>query len=342
MRRERAGRRARRCLAWGLAWWLTVSLVLLVRVQVARTDLITPDFAVRLQKVRRLQGEQPASPLWLVLGSSRMRLGYWPESVEPLHDSEGRPVLVFNFGHNGMGPVFQHLYLCRLLREGVRPDLVVLEVMPMYLHYEPDHFLVRFVTAPELPRAASYVPLHSLLRNLARWQKDLYPDAGRAVFPDDLQWLVPPAEPERVGPTLALGGPGRMRDRVSDAERRRRMAIQEAGFAWRGATVSERGERALRDSLELCRREKIEVVLLLTPEGDSFRKFYPRGAEEALVACVRRLGREAAVPVVDARHWLREEDFFDGQHMLRRGAAKFSRRLHEEVLVPLASSRGER
>jgi hypothetical protein len=339
MRRQRAGRRARRCLAWALSSWLVVSVALLLHVQVLRQDLIAPDFAVRLAKVRQRQAEQPGRPLWLVLGSSRMRTGYWPESVEPPRDRQGRPVLVFNFAHNGMGPVFQHLYLRRLLREGVRPDLVVLEVMPLYLHHEPDAFLTHFLVWPELPRAASYIPWHALVRNLARRQVELYPDAARAVFPSDLHWLVPPGDALRVGPTLALGGPGQMRDRVTEADRRRRIDLQCAMYQWRDVTVSERGERALRDSLELCRLARIEVVLLLSPEGESFGLFYPPGAEGTLVARVRRLGAEAGVRVVDARRWLVEEEFCDGHHMLRRGAAKFTRRLHHEVLAPLA--RGE-
>src|SRR5438876_726744 len=47
---SRARSAARRCLVWGLASWLVLSAVLLVRVQVARPDVINPDFAARLAK----------------------------------------------------------------------------------------------------------------------------------------------------------------------------------------------------------------------------------------------------------------------------------------------------
>jgi hypothetical protein len=312
---------------------------LLVRVQVVRPDLIAPDFAARLRKLRQRQAEQPGRPLWLVLGSSRIRLGYWPESVEPLCDRHDQPILVFNFAHNGMGPVFQHLYLRRLLRERVRPDLVVLEVMPMYLHHEPNHFITRFVVAPELPAAASYVPLPALLRNEAWRQEELYPAAARSLFPGDLRRLVPPGEAFRVGRTLAMGGPGRLRKEVSDTERARRIEYLRLANPWRGTAVCERGARALRDSLALCQQNNIRGVLLLSPEGDSYRRLYAPGAQEIAGTFVRRLGEETGTTVVDARRWLAEEDFFDGEHALRQGAAKFTRRLHEEILVPLA--RGE-
>ena len=331
-RKQLAGRR---CLLWGLGAWLVISVGLLVRVQVTRPDLIAPDFAVRLQKLRQRQAEHPDRPLWLVVGSSRIRIGYCPEAVEPLGERQGRPVLVFNFAHNGMGPILQHLYLRRFLREGVRPALLVLEVMPMYLHHEPDHFLTRFVLAPEWPAAASYVSVPSLARNLARQQEEVYAAAGRSLFPGDLRQLVHEDSRSRVGRALELGGPGRLRDTITASDREQRLEVQRAAYRWRAAPViAERAERALRDSLELCRREKFEVVLLLTPEGDSFRQLYPPGAEETIGAFVRRLGAETRTTVVDARRWLVEEDFFDGQHTLRRGTEKFTRRLHEEVLVP--------
>jgi hypothetical protein len=249
-------------------------------------------------------------------------------------------VLVFNFAHNGMGPVFQHLYLRRLLREGVHPSRVVLEVMPMYLHHEPDYFVVHFVLGPEIPAAASYVSLPSLVWNVGRRQEAVYAAAARALFPGDLRRLVRPDPALGVGTTLALGGPGRLRDTVSTAERHRLLGLQRAAYRQRGPTfIARRAERALRDSLALCRRENIAVVLLLSPEGESFRQIYPPGAEETVAAFVRRLGEQSgAATVVDARRWLVEEDFMDGQHVLRHGAEKFTRRLHDEVLVPLAQS----
>src|SRR5205085_2304077 len=45
----------------------------------------------------------------------------------------GRPLLLLNLGVAGAGPVINLLNLRRLLAEGVRPDLVLIELMPGYL-----------------------------------------------------------------------------------------------------------------------------------------------------------------------------------------------------------------
>src|SRR5262249_13563264 len=236
-----------------------------------------------LAKLRRRQAEQPGRPLFLVVGSSRIRLSYLPESAPRVLDARGRPVLTFNFPHNGMGPVLQHLYLRRLLREGVRPDLVVLEVMPLYVNHEPGHFMMRFVLPQEWPVAASYLGLGSTLRNAARRQLEIYPEALRTLFPGDLRRLVPPGPMMRVGQTLALGGPARLPDSVSAANQEEVLDLQRLTYStWDGPDIAPRAERALRDSLALCRRENIDVVLLLTPEGEVFRCLYPPGVEETI------------------------------------------------------------
>ena len=49
-----------------------------------------------------------------------------------LEDVLGRPVVVFNFGLWGAGPGTSLLTLHRLLAEGTRPDLVLIEVLPIF------------------------------------------------------------------------------------------------------------------------------------------------------------------------------------------------------------------
>jgi hypothetical protein len=339
-----ARRRAWRCLAWTLASWLVFSVVLLIHVQLRRPDLVAPEFYARLDKLRQARSRQPARPLWLVMGSSRIGRGYLPESVEPLRDGHGRAVLTFNFAQDGMGPVLQHVHLRRLLREGIRPELIVLEQMPMYLYREFNHCQARLALWRELPVVASYSGFPAVARNAAVRQVEIYPAAAQAVLPAGLRRQL---SLDHEGPAdwlLPRGGLARLFDRVSDAERREHIRLQQLGYRDRmaGFRICAAGERALRDSLALCRREGIAVVLLLAPEGESYRQLYPAGAEELVGAFVRRLGAEAGVLVVDARRWLAEEDFYDGHHAQRQGALKFTRRLHAEVLAPLARAGGRK
>ena len=51
------------------------------------------------------------------------------------------------------------------------------------------------------------------------------------------------------------------------------------------------------------------------------------------------LAREFGVRVIDARRWLPDAQFFDGDHPLLSGQATFTERLHREVLVPFVAGR---
>ncbi len=321
-RARSADRRALRCVVWGLACWLGLGAVALVRVQAARPDVIAPDFYSRLRTLRQRRTEHPDKPLWLVLGSSRLNTGYWPEAIEPALDAPGRRVLTFNFSHNGLGPVLQHVHLRRLLREGIHPDLVVLELMPLYLHREFDHSRGRLSLWRELPRVVSYGRAAAVLRNAARRQLDVLPAAARAFFPGDLRRLV---RGETGTDTLPLGGPIHLRDGLTGSGPGHQFFPPASFHITAGA------EQALRDSLLLCRREQIEAVLLLTPEAESFRRLYPAGAQEQVSAFARRMAGEGGVPLLDARRWLAEKDFADGHHLLDSGARALTRRLHREV-----------
>ncbi len=326
-------RAARRSILGGLACWLGLSAAVLAHAQLARPDVLAPGFYSRLRALRQRHQEQPDRPLWLVMGSSRLGLGYLPEDAPPIVDGQGLPVLTFNFSHNGLGPVLQNIHLRRLLREGLRPDLVVLEVMPMYLHLETAHFMTRFVLGSELPTAATYLDSRAVARNAVRRQLEVYPRAMRVLFPNELLDFVRMDPTAEMSPILLLGGPENLHDSVSAADRRAQTALQYTAYHRQKETfhITEGAEQALRDSLELCRREQIDAVLLLTPETESFCRMYRAGAEAEVGAFVRRLGAENGVPVIDARRWLLEEETYDGHHPLRRGARKLTARLHETL-----------
>jgi hypothetical protein len=218
--------------------------------------------------------------------------------------------------------VLQHVHLERLLHEGIRPDLVVLELMPIFLHREFDHSRGRLSLGRELPQVVSYGRAPGVLRNVARRQMELLPAAARAFFPGDLRWLV---RGETVRPTLAQGGPMHLRDGLVYTATKPGLTPPDSFCIPAGA------EQALRDSLKLGRSAGIAVVFLLTPEAESYRRLYPTGAQEQVGAFARRLGEQDGAALIDARCWLGEEDFTDGHHLTDSGARELTRRLHEEV-----------
>jgi hypothetical protein len=143
-----------------------------------------------------------------------------------------------------------------------------------------------------------------------------------------------------VVPIAPLGGNPFLAGDLSPEERGRRTAA--ARMACERLTQFEipaGGDRATRDLIELCRREGIGLVLLLTPEGEAYRSWYPPYARPLLDGYCATLLRETGVTVIDARDWLAEEDFVDSHHADRRGAVAFSRRLGTDVLGPLIQGR---
>ena len=69
-----------------------------------------------------------------MLGSSRTYYGLEAERLDaPLSQQTGRPVSVVNFGFPGGGPLSELLTWRRLRRDGVRPNLVLIEVFPAFL-----------------------------------------------------------------------------------------------------------------------------------------------------------------------------------------------------------------
>ena len=76
-------------------------------------------------------------------------------------------------------------------------------------------------------------------------------------------------------------------------------------------------DRALRESLDLCRREKIECVLLVTPESSEFRSWYSSDGLAAFDRYCDGLRTDYGVQIIDARTWIPDEQFTDGHHPLR-------------------------
>jgi hypothetical protein len=91
---------------------------------------------------------------------------------------------------------------------------------------------------------------------------------------------------------------------------------------------------ALRELLALCRTEGIPAGLIVMPESSEHRSWYPAAARAELAAYLDRLKREFHVPLIDARCWIADADFYDSHHLWPRGAATFTRRFQVEALEP--------
>jgi hypothetical protein len=318
-----------------------------------RPELRDPEYGAKRARLRARLAENPGRPLLLVLGSSRTNLGIHPAALPALPAVPGRggvpaePV-VLNASLMGAGPVLELLCLRRLLADGIRPGWVLVECWAPYLsqegnlaevlripvsrlawgdvrvlrryHPRPDELCQAWCLARVAPWSSSRFTL------LAACARECLPMAARQ---DDLWELIDPSGwlPFQGSPT-----PRAVRqhvERVHDL----------FGPLLGRFHVSAISDRALRETVLVCRREGIGVALLVMPESPEFQGWYPLAARAAADSYLDRLSRECRVPVLDARDWCPDEDFADGYHLLPAAADRFTERLGREALPRLL--RGE-
>jgi hypothetical protein len=236
----------------------------------------------------------------------------------------------------------------RLRRDGVRPDLLVVEVLPAYFDsrlsgcdlnekvYPETHLswddldVIERYVADRRPQARRdwlrHLPADPYERRLDvinRLAPGLLPLAERTNFGRVVEEI-----PENPNDTAAWLSPERRREALDFA--RRQYAEGLSNFRLGGVNCD-----ALRDLLTECRREGVPAALLLMPEGPTFRSWYAPGAIEQVRRWLDELYTEFGVGLIDAREWMDEDDFFDSHHLTRAGARRFTQRLGEVHLLPL-------
>jgi hypothetical protein len=303
------------------------------------------EYQVRLDSTRKQLLAHPERPLAVVLGSSHALTGLCPAALGP-----EAPFLLMNFGHTNSGPIVELLYLRRLLADGVRPKHVFVELMPGLLgKHQPVECLVplRRLGWHDLEVLAVYSeqPARMYLEWL-RWQvASDYPlrmaldrDGLPAWHPCDTVWQSYARELDPYGWRRFP------RDGASEQERAfwSRNDYNLFGQYLGSFSVAPVQDRALRDLIDLCRREGMEVTLFLMPEASVFRAYYSPASDATLAAYLEQLREQFGVAIVDARAWLPDEDFGDRHHLLPRGAETFTRRFVSEVVAPRLKPAGHR
>jgi hypothetical protein len=311
-----------------------------------------PVYADKERKLASVERElPPGSPVVLFIGTSRAGNGFdagLAQSV--LTGALGRPAATFNFGTPASGPVTHLLHLRRLLGDGHRPSLLLLEVHPPTLAKLPDGPLeARFADGTafewdEIDWLGNYGFPAERLREKRR-QTAVAPWYGLRF--QLLGRLAPTALPFHLrydwgrGPD-ANGWNPVLVEEVSDEQRA--AGLRRAGLEYRHILARmELGDapvRALRDLLALCRERGIPVVLVRMPEGTGFRAFYPKPVAARVDRLLRELAAEYGCRIADCRGWMPDDAFVDGHHLLRVGASAFTQRLTREVIEPALRSRG--
>jgi hypothetical protein len=364
--------RGRTALLWALLAGVGAHLGLAIAIETWLPELRDPYYIGKSTRLHhRLQGCQLASrpadpalsiasaagncrpsPLTVVmLGSSRTAFGFKAGPLEEQLTQElGQPMVVFNFGIPAAGPMSQLLSLKRLLAEGIKPNLLLVEVLaPLLAGQDVVPAEARWMPADRLwlrdldILESQGFPVEELRR--AWWQTWATPwythrfAIVSRVAPAWLPWNLRQDwadGPDDSGWTEAVNpdpSPEGVRRAVDIAHRQYAAFLTD--FRVGGPTC-----RAQRTLLELCRQEKIPIVLILMPEGSEFRSWYPPGAWEQIQTFLNDLNRDYGVSVINAREWIADGEFEDMHHLTNEGAEQFTDRLGRQALSPLLRSCG--
>ena len=290
------------------------------------------------------QDNEPVKVLFT--GSSRTQNAVDTGTLQTLLTSQlGRPVSAFNFALAGCGPVTNAVYFRRLAKDGAKPDIVLIEVHPVFLAGQrPDppetRWLLPIRLRPEeLPTVAAmgFPSQPSSAVGWRGWLASWY--EYRFILVDryatglrSMPKLNEGHEPDAHGFVRAreIREPERMV--LSELTRRQ---YQDYFPAYR---PSGPGVAALRDMLETCRANGWKAAIFVPPESAAFRGWYAESGSRELEALLESLSQEFAVPLINARTWVPDDRIGDGHHLCGSGADILTAKLAKDALAPWIST----
>ena len=331
-------RHHRAAAVWLCVVFAITQLLLAVYVDQEAPAVRDPEFYLLEGMLRDRMAEKPGRPTAMFLGSSRVAHGFDARRAAGEHDA-----VVFNFGVPGSGPFFQTVMMDRLAADGVRTDVLFLEV----LHSFYNTAGVRSLDGSLLDGARlsygeavglfDYTP-KSQKGPLRRWalaralpvyrhQAELRDQIGLDIFRPG----------EGPTPPFAPIDPYGYRERPIDPEKRAmltELAHKQYDPFYTAFRFDPAAWNRLVGTIDRARARGTDVVVVLMPEGSGFRNLYTPEVRAGVDGLVRRLRTEVGATVVDAREWLPDGAFYDQHHLLPNGAKQFADRFRTDALEP--------
>jgi hypothetical protein len=316
-----------------------------------RLEVRDPLYGHRLNHLRRRLAESPHSPLFLILGSSRVKYSIRPAAMKIHYVENASQPIVYNFGINGMGTIRALMHFRRLLADGIRPKWLLVEIWPP-LWAEAGFFREsRMVQGEDDQHWRDLLLLCRYFRN----DRDVLRQALQKSFTPlrayrdvllalSMQSLLPPENlcefQKRINDSLPADSGGWFPLPWEST------TPQEDDFAHRDGEenikpllqslhIDPRSDAALRELLQECRRRDIQLALILLPEPSWTRSWYTPQTHTVVREYLIRLRRDYPVPIIDARTWVSDDDFSDSTHMRKKGVPAFSERLGRDVVQPM-------
>src|SRR6266404_8754186 len=130
-RRQRHRRQLRADMLWVAAFFVALQIGLAIMIDRGLPKVRDAHWAALENRLRCRLEENPQAKLVVMLGSSRTQLALQGGRVSDRTGNQHS--IVFNLGINGSGPLMEFVALRRLLEQGIRPDAVLVELMPSFL-----------------------------------------------------------------------------------------------------------------------------------------------------------------------------------------------------------------
>ncbi len=336
----------RRELLCFLFAFIAVQLCLAVAVEHWLPDVRDAEYALKEERLRALRTVKPRDDLLVLLGSSRGSMGLQAGALNQAF--EGRGHLVFNAALSGGGPVLDLICLRRLLAAGLRPDFVLIEVVPLHFNQADGTVLEERVLNGSRLRRSELTSIQPYWDDPMRqqwqwWKARLLPaflqhaELREHLGIDTTQPGGASDDPrrflDRFGWYPRYLGPDPPRQRLATAQ-----ALAQYAPYTRRFRPAPRPLQALNDLLAACRSEGVAVGLLMMPEATAFRRLYCKEVHDGIDHMLETVGRDWHVPLIDARTWVADAEFWDGHHLLPTGAAIFTQRLAGELRPYVESS----
>lgn len=354
--------RARSFLVWLLVFFLLGYLVLDALVdRVPETMVLKVNdpafwdlkevYGKRLSEVRDLGG-----PSVLMLGSSKTQFGFRGEVVEAaMNTGMVGPRLAFGFALPGMGPLYQWTCAKRLGKMGLLPDIILLEVHGAL-------FVEDSGNSTGVTRQLGWLPRDRVMArewmDYRRFGVSSIPQGwmGAGWYEDRFRLLAPlrilvqsidsgPKKPR--GSIDRWGGPRLPTEADADNPRVKSLYNLEKTREEYAEIVGKPlcdpdsfsdpmefggpGWVTLDWTIKFLRDSGCHVILVRMPEGPAFRSWYaPNLARKQELRWMSLVGHDKK-HWIDAWEWLREDKFWDSNHLNPQGAKIFSERLGRHI-----------
>jgi hypothetical protein len=308
-----------------------------------RPEMRDPRFEIKYRQFEKhVAKSDPASKLVVFFGSSMTGHGIQAGALEQsLTGTLQQPVVAFNMGTDAAGPFTHLVYVQRWLARGHRPDLVVIELSHLF-HNRPP-------LETDLPRFPAHVLCRDELRTVRRYNPNpnLLPEWWECVFVPvyghrlnilhaTARFLVPFDDRANLYADMDDNGFRKVAVPNKETHQKTLAALKEAFTVTFGHFTPNRQQlQVLTELMEVLKKERLPVMLVVMPHGSVLRSLYDKEATTKLLADFVALARNYNCAFVNAHDWFDDDMFADSYHLTYEGAERFTARMRDEIIPVL-------